>query len=92
MTTTTTKSDDPLPHQVADLATHDLGEALLALARELWVTKDRLLVLEKILAEQGQLADDAVATYQPSKEFKQQLTQERDRFVNNVLQSFRRKQ
>ena len=44
------------PQQVDDVA-----KALLVMARELWVVKDRQRVLEALLAEHGMLAPGVVA-------------------------------
>ena len=41
--------------------------ALLALARELWVVRDRQLALEALLAEKGVVLGDEVDRWQPDE-------------------------
>jgi hypothetical protein len=72
-------SDSPasllLPDQI-----DDLGLALITLARELWVTKDRQIVLESMLQKKG-LIDD-VGSLQPDEALVAKLAEERTRFIN----------
>ncbi|MBX2846786.1 MAG: hypothetical protein KTR16_00585 [Acidiferrobacterales bacterium] len=77
--------------QVAELSTHDLGEALLALARELWVTKDRLYILENVLTDQGSLEKNTVKKYQPSENLQLALAEERTLFLESILKSLKPK-
>ena len=81
----------PSPKQIAELNTHDLGEALLNLAKELWVTKDRLFIMENILIEGGQLLPESVKNYHPSEELQQALAKERERFLSTVIASIQDK-
>lgn len=48
----------------AELRT-EFRHALLGMARELWVARDRQRVLEQLLAERGVVAADAIDAYQP---------------------------
>ena len=54
------------------------------LLSELWILRDRVMVLEKILEEKGLLDRAAVSSYAPSKKFADELQQERDRLVRRV--------
>lgn len=65
----------------------DLGRALLLLARELWVTKDRQIVLEAVLAERGIEVADAVRDYQPQAAVEALLKAERERFQQALGQA-----
>jgi hypothetical protein len=58
----------------------DLGLALVTLARELWVTKDRQIVLEHMLAQSGVIAK--VGAYQPDAALTARLAQERTLFID----------
>lgn len=58
----------------------DLGLALVTLARELWVTKDRQLILEHMLEQSGAITD--VGAYQPDEALNAKLAQERTLFIN----------
>jgi hypothetical protein len=62
-----------------------LGQALLALTRELWVVKDRVRVLEAALVEGGTLSPDTVDRLQPGPELTQTLEAERMQLINAVL-------
>ena len=62
-----------------------LAEALITLTKELWVVKDRMHVLETILAEAKLLDPDALSSYQPGPELTEALSQERSQLINNVL-------
>ena len=66
-----------LPKQI-----DDLGLALISLARELWVTKDRQIVLESMLQKKG-LIDD-VAALQPDDALVAKLAEERTRFIEGL--------
>jgi hypothetical protein len=70
------------PEQVDDLA-----EALLVLARELWVVRDRQIVTELVLAERGIDISAAVDRYEPSAEVQDRLDAERDRMVERLAQA-----
>ncbi|MDP6437045.1 MAG: hypothetical protein QF790_09720 [Gammaproteobacteria bacterium] len=62
-----------------------LGKALITLAKELWVTKDRQKILEAALAEAGVMAPDAVDRYQPDEDLNSRLESERAEFIEQVL-------
>ncbi|MEE4186395.1 MAG: hypothetical protein V2J12_11560 [Gammaproteobacteria bacterium] len=61
--------------------------AIASLAGELWVTKDRLRVLEAVLAERGLDVADAVERYQPGPQLAAELNQTRQQFIADVMQS-----
>ena len=54
------------------------------LLSELWILRDRVMVLEKILEEKGLLDTRAIDDYAPSPEFDEALQDERDRLVQRV--------
>jgi hypothetical protein len=63
----------------------DLGRAVLLLARELWVVKDRQLVTEALLAERGIDLGDAIRDYQPSGALAEMLAAERKALTERLL-------
>ena len=65
----------------------DLGRALLVLARELWVVKDRVRVLEAVLDERGIEVSAAVRDYRPSGAVEAELAEERERFSQAILRT-----
>lgn len=57
----------------------------LTLARELWVVKDRLIVLEAVLAGQGTPLRELVDRYQPTGDAKAAIDAERQRFIGEIM-------
>ena len=68
------------PHQIDDVA-----NALLVLARELWVVKDRQRVLEALLAEHGIIAPGVIADHQPGPALTTELATERTRYTQALM-------
>jgi hypothetical protein len=65
----------------------DLGRAVLLLARELWVVKDRQRVLEAVLEERGIDIVAAIRDFQPSGTLAAELEAERNRFASALVQT-----
>lgn len=63
----------------------DLGTMIFGLLSELWVTRDRLATMEKLLVDQGSLHQDAVDDFVPDEEFSTKLETLRDRMVEEVI-------
>lgn len=63
-----------------------LLQVLLNLSQELWVLKDRQMVLEKLLAESGIKAAKALDGWQPDAAAKKVLDAERQAFIERVLE------
>ncbi len=61
----------------------NLGLAVLSLAKELWVVKDRQLVAEALLKQNGLLAD--LDTFQPDADLAAKLSAERQRFMKDLM-------
>lgn len=77
-------SGDLTPHLSA--ARNDRATQLaLTLARELWVVKDRLLVLEAVLSQQGTPLRELVDRYQPAGDAKAAIDAERKRFIAEIM-------
>lgn len=68
------------PEQIDDLA-----EALLALARELWIVRDRQIITELVLAERGIDIRAAIDAYEPDAAIQAQLDADRDRLLNRLV-------
>lgn len=62
-----------------------LGQALITLTQELWITRDRVRVLEAALAEAGVLPPDAVDELQPDDALAEALREERAQLIERVL-------
>ncbi len=61
------------------------AQLALMLAKELWVLKDRQLVLEAVLTQQGIAVRDLVDRYQPSEADRQVIDAARKRFAAEVV-------
>jgi len=61
-----------------------LGLALIALMREVWVVKDRMMTLEAVLAARGIDAATEIEAFEPSEELAAQMQEEGDAFVASV--------
>lgn len=57
----------------------------LVLARELWVVKDRLAVLERVLSSEGRDIALLVDRHQPDAATRAALDDERKRFISELL-------
>lgn len=66
----------------------DLGEAILALTREIWVLTDRQAVLEAVLAEQG-IDVTRIDAYAPDEAMRERLAGRRQLLIDNVLTALR---
>jgi len=67
-----------------------LGQALLTLTSELWVTRDRVRILEAALVNAGVLAPDAVNQLQPDAALQAELNAERARLIDALLTTLSR--
>jgi hypothetical protein len=67
-----------------------LGQALLTLTSELWVTRDRVRILEAALVNAGVLTADAVNQLQPDAALQAELDAERARLIDALLTALAR--
>lgn len=67
-----------------------LGQALLTLTSELWVTRDRVRILEAALVNAGVLAPDAINQLQPDEALQAELSAERARLIDALLTTLSR--
>jgi len=78
------------PHYFDDPVLDCLTNMLLELAAEVWVNRERALIVEQMLQQQNLISSDAVEKYVPSEEQQQGLREERDRFVGNIMREIKR--
>ncbi|MCE7796476.1 hypothetical protein LWE61_07860 [Sphingobium sufflavum] len=84
-----TGSDHTAPRQILDPSRiDDLGEAIIALTRELWVVSDRQMVLEAVLAEAG-VPVERIDRYQPDEAMAARLTARRQQLLDTILEALR---
>ena len=62
-----------------------LYQVVFNLVRELWVVKDRQLVLEEVLKQTGIDANQLVDGHQPDTAFAKRLDKEREQLLNRVF-------
>ena len=67
----------------------DVGQAVLTLARELWIVKDRLRVLEAVLDERGLEVHEAVERHQPDPALEQELAEAGKELAGRVVDALR---
>ena len=67
-----------------------LVETAMQLGSELWATRRRLELLEKVLANAGALSEHAVDLYMPSAEEAREEATKRDAFVQRLYAGFAR--
>src|SRR3546814_19904395 len=63
----------------------DLGRMVTALLTELWITRDRVAVLEQLLEDKKIVLPGEVDDYIPSEDFEADLERIRDRLAANVI-------
>ena len=92
-----TRADRPGPGAASRAATSGpalhpgqidhLGKAVLLLARELWVTRDRLAVLEAVLEAQGIAVAEAIRDFQPEGALAERLAAEREALARALIET-----
>ena len=60
-------------------------KVVVALARETYVTRDRLALIEKTLDEKGVVYRRDLDEYQPTDEEQAAINQRRDDFIDSIL-------
>jgi hypothetical protein len=71
-----------------DAQLDNVGRAVLSLTKEICVLSDRVMVLEKVLEEKGVDVRKAVESYQPDKDFQEQLDVVKSKIVNTIFNDF----
>jgi hypothetical protein len=63
---------------------------VLEIATELWVVRERVFILEAVLARQGVTLADAVESYVPTESEKAALARMRDEATANIFRTLGR--
>jgi hypothetical protein len=74
---------DLLPNDYA-VRNDPVAQLALTLAKELWLLRDRQIVLESVLAEKGVATAELIDAYQPSGPVRERLARERKRFLEEI--------
>jgi hypothetical protein len=80
----------PEPAFFDNPAIDNLIAVTLELGAELWVQRERMRVVERLLAEKGIVTPELIEQYQPSEEEAARARAERDAFVNRIYGAFAR--
>jgi hypothetical protein len=73
------------PHYYKEPIIDHLLEITLQLAAEIWVNRDRQMVMEHLLATEGKITTEGIETFEPTDEFKELLQTNRKEFTNRVF-------
>jgi hypothetical protein len=76
---------------MADPIVDALIQVVLELGAETWITRRRMLVLERVMATHGVLPELAVETYIPTAEDDAAWREERDRMMRSVYAALARR-
>ena len=80
----------PEPAFFDNPAIDNLIAVTLELGAELWVQRERMRVIEKLLADKGVVTAELIEQYQPSTEELARSRADRDAFVSRVYAAFAR--
>jgi len=80
----------PQPAFFGNPAIDNLIAVTLELGAELWVQKERMRVVERLLAERGVVTAEAIEQYSSTPEELARVQNERDAFVNRVYAALAR--
>jgi len=80
----------PQPAFFDNPAIDNLIAVTLELGAELWVQKERMRVVERLLAERGVVTAEAIEQYSSTPEELARVQSERDAFVNRVYAALSR--
>jgi len=80
----------PQPAFFDNPAIDNLMAVTMELGAELWVQKERMRVIERLLAERGVVTAEAIEQYSMSAEEAARVQTERDAFVRRLYAAFTR--
>jgi hypothetical protein len=81
---------DPPPRRILDPAQIDhVAEAVIGLARELWVLTDRFTIMEKVMAAHGVDLTAEIDVYQPDAAVHAELSAKRAALMRTILAALR---
>jgi hypothetical protein len=81
---------DPPTRRILDPAQIDhVAEAVIGLARELWVLTDRFTIMEKVMVAHGIDLAAEIDGYQPDAAVQAELSEKRARLMRTILAALR---
>jgi hypothetical protein len=76
------------PSQFDDPAIDALLSIVLSLGSEVYVLRDRLCIIEKMLAAKGTISRADIETYKPTPEEEEEIRKEADAFMARLFRVF----
>jgi hypothetical protein len=76
------------PSQLGDPAIDTLLKIVLSLGSEVYVLRDRMRVIEKLLEAKGAISRADIEGYQPSPEEEEEVRKEADAFIARLFRTF----
>lgn len=80
-----TEFNRPTQKILSDTDIDGVGRAVMTLCHELWVVKDRMAVLEAVLADNGIDTEAAIDAFQPDAALQDRLNQDGRALVERIL-------
>ncbi len=72
------------PHYFRDPVTDHLLEIVLLLGGELWVNRDRQMIMEELMAKEGKVTPEMIESFKPDEAFLERQKAARRRFTERV--------
>jgi hypothetical protein len=82
-------SDPPARRILGPDQVDHVAEAVIGLARELWVLTDRFTIMEKVMAARGVDLAAEIDAYQPDAAVQAELSAKRARLMRTILTALR---
>jgi hypothetical protein len=76
------------PYQFEDPAMDTLLGVVLSLGNEVWVMRDRLRVIEKMLEAKGTISRADIEAYKPTPEEEEEIRKDNDAFMARLFRIF----
>jgi hypothetical protein len=73
------------PHYYKEPVIDHLLEITLQLAAEIWVNRDRQMVIEHLLATEGNVTPEKIEAFEPTDEFRERQQLNRKEYTNRVF-------
>jgi hypothetical protein len=78
-------TNDPAPTYLTGASPDELARMVVGLTEELWILRDRVMVLEEVLSQAGAISSGTVDEHTPGEELHGRLGLERQRLIRRVL-------
>lgn len=76
------------PHQFDDPAIDTLLSIVLSLGNEVYVLRDRMRIVEKLLEAKGAISRADIEAYKPTREEEEELRKDNDAFMARLFRVF----